>query len=74
MVVEKDQTSRDSLSAMKPVAADEVLARVRRFWQVFSAKARSEFEEFYLPGATIFAANAPRIERPGFSSGMGTAL
>lgn len=59
----KDQKPADSLSTARPVSPDEVRAEVRRFWQVFSAKAKTEFERFYLPNATVFAANAPRIER-----------
>jgi len=59
----KDQKSADSLSTMRPVSPDEVRAEVRKFWQVFSTKAKSEFEQFYLPSATVFAANAPRMER-----------
>ena len=59
----KDEKSADSLSTMRPVSPDEVRAEVRRFRQVFSTKAKTEFAQFYLPSATVFAANAPRMER-----------
>ena len=48
---------------MKPTSTEEVQAAVRNFWHVFSTKAKVEFEKCYLPDATVFAANAPRIEQ-----------
>lgn len=59
----KDQKSTDSLPATKPVSSEEIRVTVSRFWQVFSAKSKLEFEEFYHSSATVFAANAPRMER-----------
>ena len=40
---------------IKPITADEVTAEVRRFWDVFCAKSKIEFERFYLADATVFA-------------------
>ncbi|HKV05552.1 MAG TPA: hypothetical protein VJO53_10650 [Candidatus Acidoferrales bacterium] len=47
---------------MSNLSADEVRAEVKKFWDAFSRKAKSRFEEMYLPSATVFAADARRME------------
>lgn len=47
---------------MTPISPDEVRAEVRKFWDFFSRKSKSRFEEMYLPSATVFAADSRRME------------
>jgi len=44
------------------ISADEVCAAVKSFWEFFSRKSKSRFDEMYLPSATVFAADARRME------------
>jgi hypothetical protein len=47
---------------MSDISAEEVRAIVKKFWDFFSRKAKSQFDEMYLPSATVFSADARRIE------------
>jgi ketosteroid isomerase-like protein len=47
---------------MSNISTDEIRAEVKKFWDFFSRKSKSQFEEMYLPSATVFAADARRIE------------
>lgn len=45
-----------------PISPEEVRTEVKKFWDFFSRKSKSRFEEMYLPSATVFAADSRRIE------------
>jgi len=47
---------------MTPISPDDVRAEVKKFWEFFSRKSKSRFEEMYLPSATVLAADSRRIE------------
>jgi ketosteroid isomerase-like protein len=47
---------------MTNISADEIRAEVKKFWDFFSRKSKSGFEQMYLPSATVFAADARRME------------
>jgi ketosteroid isomerase-like protein len=48
----------------KGISADEVRGAVRKFWTVFSGKARHVFPDLYFPDALVLSSTAPRVE-PG---------
>jgi hypothetical protein len=41
---------------------DEIRAEVRKFWNFFSSKSKTQFADMYLPSATVFAVDARRME------------
>ena len=47
---------------MQKISPDQVRSEVHRFWNSFSRKSKEEFEEMYLPAATVFASTVPRTE------------
>jgi len=47
---------------MANLSPEEIRAEVKKFWDFFSRKSKSRFEEMYLPAATVFAADARRME------------
>jgi ketosteroid isomerase-like protein len=47
---------------MTSIAPDQVRAKVSGFWKAFRNKSRVEFEEMYLPSATVFSSTVPRSE------------
>lgn len=47
---------------MSNTSPDEIRAEVKKFWDFFSHKSKSRFEEMYFPSATVFAADARRME------------
>lgn len=47
---------------MNNLSADEIRAEVKKFWDFFSRKSKARFEEMYSPTATVFAADARRME------------
>jgi hypothetical protein len=50
------------LIATQAIAAEEIHAQVRRFWELFSCKDKSGFDRLYAPMAPIFSADARRSE------------
>jgi len=49
---------------MQKISAEEVRDAVSKFWKVFAAKSKKEFEDLYFPNSTVFSSTAPRTE-PG---------
>jgi len=49
-------------SKMTNTSPDEIRAEVKKFWDFFSCKSETQFAEMYIPSATIFAADARRME------------
>jgi ketosteroid isomerase-like protein len=47
---------------MGKTSAHEVGALVQKFWEFFTCKSKSQFDELYSPSATVFAADARRGE------------
>ena len=47
---------------MANISADEICAAVKSFWEFFSRKSISRFEEMYHPSASVFAADTRRME------------
>lgn len=47
---------------MNSISQDQIRTQVQNFWRVFSTKSKNEFNEQYLPSATIFTADIPRSE------------
>ena len=47
---------------MSNILPDEIRAQVKQFWDFFSRKLKSRFEEMYFRSATVFAADARRLE------------
>ena len=47
---------------MEAIAADQVRAEVRTFWNLFCIKDKTRFDRLYSPTATVFAADARRSE------------
>jgi ketosteroid isomerase-like protein len=47
---------------MPNIMPDQVRAEVHRFWNAFTGKSKNEFEEMYLPSATVFSSTVPRSE------------
>jgi hypothetical protein len=47
---------------MSNILSDDVRAEVKKFWDLLSRKRKSEFAEMYLSSATVFAADARRME------------
>ena len=47
---------------MEPISAEQVRNEVRTFWEAFTGKSRNQFQEFYSPMATCFAADGRRSE------------
>jgi ketosteroid isomerase-like protein len=47
---------------MTPISPDEIRSEVQKFWEFFSRKSKSRFEEMYFPAATVFSADSRRIE------------
>jgi ketosteroid isomerase-like protein len=47
---------------MEKIGKDEIRAVVQSFWNLFTSKSKSEFDQFYSPVATVFAADARRSE------------
>ena len=47
---------------IQEIVPDEIRAEVRKFWEFFSRKSKTQFAEMYLPSATVFAADARRME------------
>jgi hypothetical protein len=50
------------LIATQAIAAEEIHAQVRRLWELFSCKDKSNFDRLYAPMAPIFAADSRRSE------------
>lgn len=47
---------------MSNISSDDVQAEVKKFWDFLSRKLKSQFAEMYLSSATVFAADARRVE------------
>ena len=47
---------------MSNISSDDVRAEVKKFWDFLSRKLKSQFAEMYLSSATVFAADARRME------------
>ena len=47
---------------MSNISSDDVRAEVQKFWDFLSRKLKSQFAEMYLSSATVFAADARRME------------
>jgi ketosteroid isomerase-like protein len=47
---------------MTNISSDDVRAEVKKFWEFLSRKLKSQFAEMYLSSATVFAADARRME------------
>src|SRR5580700_1223238 len=47
---------------MSKISSDDVRAEVKKFWDFLSRKLKSQFAEMYLSSATVFAADARRME------------
>jgi ketosteroid isomerase-like protein len=47
---------------MSNISADEIRAEVKKFWDFFSRKSKSRFDEMYFQSASVFAADARRLE------------
>lgn len=47
---------------MATTSADEVRALVQKFWSHFIRKSKADFDAFYSPSATVFAADARKGE------------
>jgi len=47
---------------MSNISADDIRAEVKKFWDFFSRKSKSRFDEMYFHSATVFAADARRME------------
>jgi ketosteroid isomerase-like protein len=47
---------------MQSILPDQVRSEVDRFWKAFRNKSKAEFEEMYLPSATVFSSIVPRSE------------
>lgn len=47
---------------MGNIASEEIRDAVKNFWEFFSRKSKSRFEEMYFPSATVFSADARRME------------
>jgi|ERR1051326_574484 ketosteroid isomerase-like protein len=47
---------------METISAEQVHDQVRNFWDAFAAKASNQFQQFYLPTASCFAADGRRSE------------
>jgi ketosteroid isomerase-like protein len=48
--------------SMTNISSDDVRAEVKKFWEFLSRKLKSQFAEMYLSSATVFAADARRME------------
>jgi len=44
------------------ISSDEIRAEVRKFWDFFARKSKSQFAEMYVASATVFAIDARRPE------------
>jgi ketosteroid isomerase-like protein len=44
------------------ISPDEIRTEVRRFWDFFSRKSKTQFAEMYFPSATVFAVDSRRID------------
>ena len=47
---------------MSNISSDDVRAEVKKFWDFLSRKLKSQFAEMYLSSASVFAADARRME------------
>ena len=47
---------------MSNISSDDVRAEVKRLWDFLSRKMKSQFAEMYLSSASVFAADARRME------------
>jgi ketosteroid isomerase-like protein len=47
---------------MSNISSDDVRAEVKKFWDFLSRKLKSQFADMYLSSATVFAADARRME------------
>jgi len=47
---------------MRSILPDQVRTEVHKFWKAFTSKSKAEFEEMYLPSATVFSSIVPRSE------------
>ncbi len=62
----KDSDGSETYGVLGPImsyiSSDDVRAEVKKFWDLLSRKRKSEFAEMYLSSATVFAADARRME------------
>ena len=47
---------------MSNISSDDVRAEVKKFWDFLSRKLKAQFAEMYLSSASVFAADARRME------------
>jgi hypothetical protein len=64
--VSKDSDGSKAYAVLGPImsniSSDAVRAEVKNFWDLLSRKLTSQFAEMYLSSATVFAADARRME------------
>jgi ketosteroid isomerase-like protein len=48
--------------AMEAVSAEQIRQEVQKFWDAFTSRSKSRFEELYSPTASCFAADGRRAE------------
>lgn len=47
---------------MEAISAEQIRSKVQAFWNAFTTRSKSDFEEFYSPTASCFAADGRRSE------------
>ena len=64
--VNRDSDGSKANAALGPmmsnISSDDVQVEVKKFWDFLSRKLKSQFAEMYLSSATVFAADARRME------------
>lgn len=61
-IEEKKAASTTAAAETEGIPAAEIRTFVQKFWNLFTLKSNREFEELYSPTATVFAADARRME------------